>query len=83
MKNVVDNGTGGNASYKNSTAGKTATAQSGRYVDGKEILNTWFAGFYPYSNPKYAIVVMQEDGTSGSENCCPVFRTIVEKLDNL
>ncbi|MCM1285566.1 MAG: penicillin-binding transpeptidase domain-containing protein [Acetobacter sp.] len=83
MHNVVVNGTGYFADYKNSTAGKTATAQSGVFVDGKEILNTWFAGFYPYNNPKYAIVVMQEDGTTGSENCCPVFRTIVEKIDEL
>lgn len=83
MHNVVTNGTGYYANYKNSTAGKTATAQSGTFVDGKEILNTWFAGFYPYDNPKYAIVVMQENGTTGSENCCPVFRTIVEKIDKL
>ena len=42
MKNVVENGTGFNAQYKSQTAGKTATAQSGIYVDGKEQLNTWF-----------------------------------------
>ena len=80
MKNVVENGTGFNAQYKSQTAGKTATAQSGIYVDGKEKLNTWFVGFYPYDNPKYSIVVMREGGKSGAGDCCPVFRTIVEKL---
>lgn len=80
MKYVVTNGTGSTANYKNSTAGKTATAQSGKFVNGKEILNTWFAGFYPYGKPKYAIVVMCEDGISGSRDCGPVFRTIVEML---
>ena len=83
MKNVVENGTGFNAQYKSKTAGKTATAQSGIYVDGKEQLNTWFVGFYPYDNPKYSIVVMREGGKSGAGDCCPVFRTIVEKIDNM
>lgn len=81
MKYVVSDGTGKNAEYNEKTAGKTATAQSGIYNNGKEILNTWFAGFYPYHNPKYTIVVMRENGESGAEDCCPVFRDIVEKLD--
>ena len=83
LRYAVQHGTGNNADYNNKSAGKTATAQTGQYKNGRELLNTWFAGFYPYNNPKYAIVVMCEEGTSGSENCCPVFRTIVEKLDNM
>lgn len=81
MHYVVTDGTGMNADYKNKTSGKTATAQSGMYENGKELLNTWFAGVYPKNAPKYAIVVMSENGISGAEDCCPVFRTIVEKLD--
>ncbi|MCH5316356.1 MAG: penicillin-binding protein 2 [Eubacterium sp.] len=81
MRYVVTNGTGSAAEYDNNSAGKTSTAQSGIFVDGKEILNTWFAGFYPYNEPRYAIVVMTEDGVSGSSDCCPIFRTIVENLD--
>lgn len=83
MHYVVTNGTGENANYQNDTAGKTATAQSGIYNNGIEVLNTWFAGVYPSDYPKYAIVVMCEDGTSGAGDCCPVFRTIVEKLGKL
>lgn len=83
MRYVVSNGTGMRADYNNKSAGKTATAQSGIYTDGKEVLNTWFAGFYPYNNPKYTIVVMREDGSSGAGDCCPIFRNIVEKLDNM
>lgn len=83
MKNVVDSGTGSKADYNGKTAGKTATAQSGIYENGSEILNTWFAGFYPYSNPRYAVVVMCEGGSSGSEDCCPVFRTVVENIDKM
>ncbi len=83
MKYVVTDGTGKNADYKSDCGGKTATAQSGIFEDGREILITYFAGFYPYDNPEYAIVVMCEDGTSGALDCCPVFRTIVEKLDEM
>ncbi len=83
MRYVVSNGTGFAADYKNAAAGKTATAQSGTYVNGREVLLTWFAGIYPYEYPKYAIVVMRENGSSGAEDCCPVFRTIVEKLNHL
>lgn len=83
MHYVVTNGTGANADFKGKTSGKTATAQSGVYNNGEEVLDTWFAGIYPDNNPKYAVVVMCEDGKSGAEDCCPIFRTIVEKLEKL
>lgn len=83
MHYVVTDGTGSMANYDNKTSGKTATAQSGIYDNKREILNTWFAGFYPAENPKYTIVVLREDGESGAGDCCPVFRTIVEKLDKM
>lgn len=83
MHYVVTDGTGSMANYDNKTSGKTATAQSGIYDNKREILNTWFAGFYPAENPKFTIVVLREDGESGAGDCCPVFRTIVEKLDKM
>ena len=83
MRYVVTDGTGANAEYEGKSAGKTATAQSGIYNNGTEVLNTWFAGFYPYKNPKYTIVIMREDGESGAGDCCPIYRAIVEKLDNI
>lgn len=84
MRNVVENGTGKNAEdSKHKSAGKTATAQTGQYENGVELLNTWFAGVYPYDNPQYAIVVMTERGISGSIDCCPIFRTVVENMSKL
>lgn len=80
MRYVVTNGTGSAADYNDLSGGKTSTAQSGIYQDGKEVLNTWFAGVYPYNDPKYCIVVMTENGKSGSTDCCPIFRTIVENI---
>lgn len=84
MTYVVTNGTGANAqSYTKKSAGKTATAQTGQYILSHEYLNTWFAGVYPCDNPEYAIVVMTEKGKSGSQDCCPIFRTIVEELERI
>lgn len=84
MRYVVTNGTGTSAETgSHKSAGKTATAQTGQYCDGMEYLNTWFVGVYPYDNPKYAIVIMNEQGTSGAKDCCPIFRTIVEQIENL
>lgn len=80
MRFVVTDGTGKAADYSEGSAGKTSTAQTGRYINNQEIYNTWFAGFYPYKNPKYAIVILNENGRSGAADCCPVFRSIVEKL---
>lgn len=80
MRYVVTNGTGAAADYNELSGGKTSTAQSGIYSEGREVLNTWFAGIYPYDDPKYCIVVMTEDGKSGSADCCPIFRTIIENI---
>ena len=84
LRYVVTDGTGYNAETSaHKSAGKTATAQTGQYLFKNELYNTWFAGVYPFDNPKYAIVIMCENGTSGASDCCPIFSTIVEMLDNL
>lgn len=83
LRYVVSDGNARSADYQNQCAGKTATAQTGQYADGKEMLNCWFAGVYPYDNPQYAVVIMVENGEGGAKECCPIFRTIVENLDQL
>lgn len=60
--------------------GKTATAQSGEYKNGREKLNTWYSGFFPAENPKYVLTILCEDGESGSQDCIPVFREIVRNI---
>lgn len=75
---------GGNAENAKSDllrlAGKTGTAQSGVYKNGKEICRTWFAGFFPANNPHYIVVVMNEDGEGGNCDCAGVFKTICENM---
>ncbi len=81
MRSVVENGSGRGGKPKNGTAGgKTATAQSGKISGDKEVLRTWFSGFFPAENPRYVITVLKEDGSSGARDCAPVFRKISEKI---
>ncbi len=62
------------------SGGKTATAQTGRYIGSKEILNSWFIGFFPYNNPEYVVAVIKENGESGSTDAAPVFKEICENI---
>ncbi len=81
LYNNMLNGTGINGLPDNvSAAGKTATAQTGIFENGKERLCTWFAGFVPYENPKYVIVVFNENGSTASSDCAPVFKDIADKI---
>ncbi len=81
LKSVVNNGAAYNAkSDLVSLSGKTGTAQSGIYKNGKEICRTWFAGFFPSDNPSYVVVVMNEDGVGGNADCAPVFKAICEGI---
>lgn len=81
MVSVVEDGSGKNAMPKHGGAGgKTASAQSGQYVDGKETVHAWFSGFYPAEKPRYTIVVLAEGGESGSDAACPVFAEIADGL---
>ncbi|GIN87073.1 penicillin-binding protein 4B [Heyndrickxia sporothermodurans] len=39
-------------------AGKSGTAETGIYVHNQQLHNKWFAGYFPFKNPKYALVVV-------------------------
>lgn len=82
LTSVVENGNAQKARLKNEvlSAGKTATAQTGSFKNGKETYNTWFAGFFPADNPKYTVVVFKEGGGSGAVDCAPVFKRIADKI---
>jgi penicillin-binding protein 2 len=60
--------------------GKTGTAQM-QDVHGKTIGHTtWFASFAPYDNPRYAVVVMVEDGESGKTSCAPAAGKVYQAI---
>lgn len=85
LYNNMIGGTGAGGRPANTTAaGKTATAQTGRYDEsGVEQLCTWFAGYFPYTQPRYTVVVFNEKGRSASMDCAPVFKEIAEGIMDL
>lgn len=84
LEMVVEEGTGKTAAIPEvRVAGKTATSQTGRMKSADdEVLNTWFAGYLPADQPRWAIVVMVEEGSSGAQNCAPIFRDISRGILN-
>ena len=57
--------------------GKTGTAERNETrADGQKKNTTWFASYAPYESPRYAVVVMVEDGESGGKTCVPVAKDI-------
>lgn len=64
-----------------SAAGKTGTAQTGKFKeDGTEIVDTWFAGYFPKEEPKYVVSVLVQDGSTGNLSAGPVFAKIADKV---
>ena len=81
LKNVVKNGNGSRAfSEYTINHGKTATAQSGWYENGREINHTWFCGYFTVNDTTYTVVIFKDDGISGASDCAPVFKTISEGI---
>ncbi|MGI6097056.1 MAG: peptidoglycan D,D-transpeptidase FtsI family protein [Dethiobacteria bacterium] len=75
---VTDFGTGQVYFADFDTAGKTGTAQTGRYRDHKNIYNCWFAGFFPLDTRKAVVVVFVESHSLIST--AEIFREIAEAI---
>lgn len=61
-------------------AGKTGTAELKSTSANSPRRITWFDSYGPYENPRYAVVVMVEDGSFGGPTCAPVARKIYEAI---
>jgi len=80
LERVTEDGTG-RAAFRNfdlRVAGKTGTAQ----VAGKDDF-AWFAGYAPADQPKYAVVVVVEQGGHGGSVAGPAGRSIFASLFGL
>ena len=65
-------------------AGKTSTAQTGRFDEnGNEYCHAWITGYFPIDNPQYAVTVLVEDGGYGNTAAAPVFKDIADKINAL
>ncbi len=82
MEKVINEGTASTAVIPEAkVAGKTGTSQTGSYnEDNDEILDAWFGGYFPADNPRWAVVVMVEDGQSGARDAAPVFKEIASSM---
>lgn len=80
LASVINEGTGVEAKPETTTAaGKTATAQTGRYDQNNiEITNSWFCGFFPLDNPQYTVIVMSEGKSLVST--ASVFKNIADGI---
>lgn len=81
LMSVTDYGTGKAAKPTLTTAaGKTATAETGWQKNGVLIKNSWFCGFFPADNPKYAVSILIEDSKGGDDVAAPVFAKIADSI---
>ncbi|PLR93773.1 peptidoglycan D,D-transpeptidase FtsI family protein [Bacillus sp. T33-2] len=62
------------------TAGKSGTAETGIYVDGKQLHNKWFAGYFPFQNPKYALVTVNLGVFEDEGAVNPLFADMVQEI---
>ncbi|MFQ3670361.1 MAG: penicillin-binding protein 2 [Verrucomicrobiia bacterium] len=86
LRAVVVSGTGKSANVKDfDVAGKTGTAQFTGFILGRprKDLRCWFNGYAPADNPRYAITVMVEGGTSGGATAGPIVREIFENISRM
>ncbi len=83
LQTVVEEGSGAKAKPEGLTAaGKTGTAQAGRDdEEGRELLDSWFAGFYPAEQPKYTIVILKDSAFSTGEELGPIFARVCEGIE--
>ncbi|WP_462412301.1 peptidoglycan D,D-transpeptidase FtsI family protein [Neobacillus sp. Marseille-QA0830] len=61
-------------------AGKSGTAETGKYENGQQLHNKWFAGYFPYQNPKYALVAVNLDVTDSEGGVNLLFADMVKML---
>ena len=81
---VITEGTGEDAKPETVTAaGKTATAQTGKYEDGVEISQGWFCGFFPAESPEYVVVVFSENTKKQIKSCNKIFAEIADNITSM
>ena len=81
MRDVVmaPGGTGSKAAvYGVDIAGKTGTAEYGRKGSGKKY--AWMMAFAPFDQPRYAVVIIVEEGMSGGMTAAPLMHNLLQGI---
>ena len=61
-------------------AGKSGTGETGKYLGAQQLHNKWFAGYFPYNRPKYALVVVNLDVPSDEGGVNLLFADMVNSI---
>ena len=61
-------------------AGKSGTAETGKYQNGRQLHNKWFAGYFPYQHPQYALVTVNLDVYENAGGVNQLFASVVNML---
>ncbi|HXT13402.1 MAG TPA: penicillin-binding transpeptidase domain-containing protein [Candidatus Angelobacter sp.] len=81
MRSEVEEGTGKNAAIPGfPICGKTGTAEIKDEHGRATGRTTWFLSFAPMDKPRWAVVVMVENGSFGGPTCAPAAKKIYEAL---
>lgn len=82
MEATVEFGTGQKADIGGygGAAGKTGSAETGLYEGDRRIIHAWFTGYFPYTEPRYAMCVFVEDGLGGGTSAAPIFAEIAARI---
>ncbi|MDP4154179.1 MAG: penicillin-binding transpeptidase domain-containing protein [Bacillota bacterium] len=83
LREVVVNKNGTGRWFQNlpyEVAGKSGTAETGKFERGMQLHNKWFAGYFPYHQPKYALVAVSLDVADNEPGVNQLFAEVVKML---
>lgn len=84
LREVVQNEKGTGHSFHKlpyAVAGKSGTAETGlRNSNGVPLVNRWFAGYFPFEKPKYALVVVDLETENSRKAMANAFYQMVENI---
>ncbi|PKG24470.1 peptidoglycan D,D-transpeptidase FtsI family protein [Niallia nealsonii] len=61
-------------------AGKSGTAETDVMIEGKQLHNKWFAGYFPYDKPRYALVTVNLGVFADEGGVNPLFADMVKSV---
>ncbi|MEH7082103.1 penicillin-binding transpeptidase domain-containing protein [Neobacillus drentensis] len=83
LREVVVNPNGTGRWFKDlpyEVAGKSGTAETGKFQAGMQLHNKWFAGYFPYEHPKYVLVTVNLDVLDSEGGVNMLFAEMVKML---
>lgn len=83
LREVVLNERGTGAIFKDlpfEVAGKSGTAETGKGEGAEQLHNKWFAGYFPFQQPRYALVTVNLDVKADEGAVNPLFADMVKEI---